>query len=61
MDNKMLTSVQPEEVQLLVFPLTMTQWRENVLSFEAPSSRIQLTQLREKSSLSQLCDSWEEV
>ena len=48
MDNKMLTSVPPEDVQLLVSHPTLApenRMRENVLSFEALSSRIQLTQL----------------
>ena len=50
-DNKTLTSVQPEEVQILVSPPTMapgSRMRENVLSFEALASRIHLTQLWEK-------------
>ena len=50
-DNKMLTSLQPEEVHLLVSPPTLApgnRMRENVLSFEALASRIQLTQLSEK-------------
>ena len=55
MGNKMLTSVQPEEVQLLVSPPTMAlgnRMRENVLSFEA---------LSRKNLLTISCDSWEEV
>ena len=50
-DDKTLTSLQREEVQLLVSLTTMTpgnRMRENVLSFEALASRIQLTQLCER-------------
>ena len=50
-DNKMLTSLQKEEVQLLVsLPTTAlgNRVRENVWSFEALASRIQLTQMCEK-------------
>ena len=50
-DNKMLTSLQPKEVQLLVSLPTMApgnRMRQNVLSFEALTSKIQLSQLCEK-------------
>ena len=48
-DNKILFKLKPEEVQLLVSPPTTatgTRMRENVLSFEALASKIQLTQLK---------------
>ena len=65
LDDKMLTRLQPEEAQLLVSPPTMTpgnRVRENVLSFEALASGIQVTQLFEKKKLtSNMCDSQEEV
>ena len=50
-DYQMLTSLKTEEVQLSVSLPTMTlgnRMRENVLSFEALASKIQLTQLCEK-------------
>ena len=50
-DNKMSTSLQPEEVQLLVSPPTVAsgnRLQENILNFEALASRIQLTQLCER-------------
>ena len=50
-DNKMLTSLKTEEVQLSVSLPTMTlgnRMRENILSFEAVASKIQVTQLCEK-------------
>ena len=50
-DNKMLTSLQPEGVQLLVSPATAApgnRMRENVFSFEGLASRLQLTQSRQK-------------
>ena len=51
MDKKMLTSVPPEEVQLLVSSTTTAlgnRMRENILSFEALSTKIQFSQLYEK-------------
>ena len=51
MDNKILTELNPEEIQLLVSlatPATGNRMRENVLSFEALACKIQLTQLCEK-------------
>ena len=50
-DNRMLTSLQLEEVQLLVSLPTKApgnRMRGNVLSFEALASRIQVTELCEK-------------
>ena len=50
-DKKMLTSIPPEEVQLLVSLPTMALgngMRENIVRFETLSSSIQLTQLCEK-------------
>ena len=47
----MLTSLQPDEVQLLVSPPTKAsgnRLQEHILSFEALASRIQLTQLCEE-------------
>ena len=44
-DNKILTELKPEEVQLLVSPPTITTGNR---SFEALAGKIQLTQLCEK-------------
>ena len=63
-DKKMLTSIPPEELQLLVSPPTMApgnRMRENILNFETLSSRIHLTQQMCKSLLPTSCDSQEEV
>ena len=64
-DNKLLTRLQPEEVQLMVPPSTTApgnRMRENVLSFEALASKIQLTPSCEKTNLFPIsCDSSEEV
>ena len=60
----MLTSLQREEVQLLVSLPTIAlgnRMRENVWSFEALASRIQLTQMCEKSLLPISCDTREAV
>ena len=50
-DNKMLTSVQQEGGQLLVFPPTIAienRMQEKVLSFDELAGEIQLTQLCEE-------------
>ena len=50
-DNKILTKIKPEEVQLLVSLPTLAagnRMREKVLSFDELAGKIQLTQLCEK-------------
>ena len=51
MDNKILTMVEPEELELLVSPLTQTlgnRMQGSAVSFKALEKKIQLTQLCEK-------------
>ena len=60
-DKKMLTNLQ--QVQVLSPPTIApgNRTRENVLSFEALASKMQLTQLCEKTLLPISCDSREAV
>ena len=51
MDNKILTKLKPEDVQLLVSPpsrATGNRMQERVMSFDELAGKIQLTQKCEK-------------